>query len=162
MVSMKNVTKLSPSDFEAHPIWEYLPEHQNNDETFVVPVQTILVEDLSNRLVACRVQLASEMSMWALLGNIDLTSERMTNHFLTISFRKDKNWFHLARYHDPDYAQRGPIALAKFLGMPGKAIFPISYDLSNCVVGMPNIVRGQIDQIPKERLSRSELIALAV
>jgi hypothetical protein len=41
-------------------------------------------------------------------------------------------------------------------------VFPIKYDLSQVAIGDPDVVRGAVLAEPSERLSRSELIALAV
>ena len=98
-----------------------------------------------------------------MLGNIDPTNPRLTEHFLTVSvFRSDGALFHLARYHDLDAIERGPAALAAFLGLSLKAVFPLSYDVSAIVTGLPEVVRGTITSEPRERLTRAEVIALAV
>ena len=96
------------------------------------------------------------------LGNIDLDSARSTQHFLTLSVERGRRWFHLARYHDVDRAREGPLALAHFLELTPAEVFPISYDVSVHVVGDVNVTRGSILAEPVERLSSSELIALAV
>ena len=71
-------------------------------------------------------------------------------------------WFDLARYHDPDYERRGPRAAADFLGLPLGAVFPISYDISHLALGSRNCLIGQIPAELGERLTRAELIAMAV
>ena len=97
------------------------------------------------------------------LGNLDTSNVRLTQHVLTVSvFREDGAVFHRARYHDFDARERGPLALASFLGLPLEAVFPIEYDVGNAIVGPAEILRGAIPAEPEERLSRAEVIALAV
>jgi hypothetical protein len=71
-------------------------------------------------------------------------------------------WFVLARYHDFDYAERGPDALATFLGRSVAEVFPISYDLTPHVIGDLDALVGKLPQQPRERLSRAEIIAMSV
>jgi hypothetical protein len=71
-------------------------------------------------------------------------------------------WFDLARYHDVDYGRRGPSALASFLGLSASEIFPISYDISGIALGDALVTRGSITQVPDEKLTVEQLIAMAV
>jgi hypothetical protein len=71
-------------------------------------------------------------------------------------------WFHLARYFDVDFAQRGPAALSSFLGFPEKEIFPILYDITPYVIRAKIPTTGFISENPEVRLSREELIALSL
>lgn len=101
--------------------------------------------------------------MTGFLGNLDPTNSCLTEHFLTLSiFRSDGTLFNLARYHDFDAEERGPAALAAFLGLPLDAVFPISYDLTCVVAGPLESLRGTITAEPRERLTGAEIIALAV
>jgi hypothetical protein len=68
----------------------------------------------------------------------------------------------LARYHDFDYSERGPRALAEFLGLDLSQVFPITYDLREYAVGDPLALAGTIVANPVDQLSRSEIIALAI
>jgi hypothetical protein len=97
------------------------------------------------------------------LGNVSLGNAAATEHFLTLTvFQGDGAQFHLARYHDTDYAERGPDALAAFLGWPVAEVFPLAYDLSAVAQGLPEVVRGAIHREPPRRLSKEELIALSL
>ena len=101
--------------------------------------------------------------MMALLGNIDATNPRLTEHFLTLSvYRGDGAVFHMARYHDHDSGERGPDALAEFLKMKKEEVFPITWDVRQYAVGDPAALHGKIEVTPKERLTRAQVIALAV
>lgn len=120
------------------------------------------VATLVGKLVGTEVMLANGESAWALVGNVDPTNVRMTEHFLTLSIERDGRWFTLARYHDIDYAEKGPDALARFLGLPVDAVFPIRYDIRRFVKGEIDALNGTISKEPRERLSRAEIIALAV
>jgi hypothetical protein len=83
-------------------------------------------------------------------------------HLLTLSIEHAGKWFDLARYHDPDYTTRSPEALARFLGLAVDEIFPISFDLRPYVEGDPAVLQGSVLREPRERLSRDEIIAMAL
>ena len=119
-------------------------------------------DSLVSRIAATQVALHNGRRLWATLGNVDLSAPRSTRHFLTLSLYIDNTWFHVARYHDFDAEERGPVALARRLGMQLSDVFPIDYDLSHVAVGNADVVRGAVLAEPSERLSRAELIALAV
>jgi hypothetical protein len=142
-------------------VWEFVNDDQP-DETYVRPVREVPVESLASRIAATEVVLHNGRRVWAVLGNVDLTAPRLNRHFLTLSLYIDNAWFHLARYHDFDVEERGPAALASRLGMPLSEVFPIQYDLSQVAVGDADVVRGTVPTEPAERLSRAELISLAV
>jgi hypothetical protein len=108
------------------------------------------------------VKLANGGSCWATICNVDVTNARLTEHFLTLSVIRDGRWFHLARYHDFDHAERGPEALARFLELPVDQVFPITCDVTRYARGDAAALHGQIRKAPRERLTRSEVIALAV
>jgi hypothetical protein len=120
------------------------------------------VESLASRIAATEVALHNGRKIWAVLGNVDLNAPMLTRQFLTLSFYIDDAWFHLARYHDLDVEERGPVALANRLGMSLSDVFPIQYDLSQVAIGDEDVVRGAVPAEPSERLSRAELISLAV
>ena len=102
------------------------------------------------------------MDAWALIGNIDSRNKRLNQHFVTISIERDGRWFHLARYHDHDYGSRGPEELARFLGRRVDEVFPIAYDVRAFAIGDADALTGVIAKDPLERLTRAQIIALAV
>ena len=130
-------------------------------EILVVPARPP-VATLQNRLVAARVRLVNGDYVWALIGNVDPDSARITEHFLTLSIEREGRWFRLARYHDFDCAERGPEALSRFLDLPVSAVFPIEYDIRRFVKTWSPALAGAVLAEPRERLTRAELIALAV
>jgi hypothetical protein len=156
----KSIDELSADDLDQHPIWAFANDDQ--DDLLVRPVAESSVGDLTGMVVGTRLRLANGRYVRAMLGNIDLTDPRCTQHFLTVSVENDGQWFHLARYHDHDHAARGPEALAQFLGLPLNEVFPMVYDIQSCARGNPRSVAGTIPDVPAERLTRAELIALAV
>ncbi|MBN2475974.1 MAG: hypothetical protein JXB62_15285 [Pirellulales bacterium] len=159
----RRVSQLTRADISEHSIWEFLPETEERDETWVRPVSRTPVNDLTRRLVGINLRLASGQTVPAILGNIALRSKRHTEHFLTVTlFRADGQTFDLSRYHDVGANQRGPAALADFLKMNEAAVFPMSYDISSVATGLPEVVSGEILREPRERLSRHELIELAI
>ena len=157
----KHIADLTVADREAHGVWSFA-RGQRGDETRLRPVARVPVSDLRGKLVATRVVLANGHRPWALVGNIDVTNVRLTKHFVTASVEHEGRWFHLARYHDIDYAERGPRALAAHLGLQVEEVFPIAYDVSGSLRGGVESTVGRILAEPDERLSRTEIIALAV
>jgi hypothetical protein len=159
---MKDVTKLTPADFRAHPVWTF-SDTDESDETAVAPVKKLPVQSLAGALAGVDVTLACGKKVVAFLGNIEVDQPKPTEHFLTLSVFGDRGEiFHLSRYHDFDYQELGPDALAVFLKMKKEEVFPISWDVSHLVSGAPAAVRGQILAEPRERLTRAQIIALAV
>jgi hypothetical protein len=117
---------------------------------------------LEGRVVGTEVLTAGGRKLWALLGNIDTKKPEITMHLLTISIFSDGRWFTMARYHDVDRERRGPSALASFLGIPLEGVFPISYDIRDNCLGEATALLGTIEREPQRRLSKAEIIALAV
>ena len=112
--------------------------------------------------MAARVRLASGDYVWSLLGNVDPDSARRTEHFLTLAIERTGSWFQLARYHDADYAERGPEALARFLDRPLQEVFPIEYNIRRFVKSWSPALAGLVHAEPRERLTQAELATLAV
>jgi hypothetical protein len=100
------------------------------------------------------ITLSNGPRVWAMISNIDTASETLTEQFMTLSVENDGNWFHLARYHDFDYAQRGPEQLAQFRV---DDVFPITYDVRSHVLGDPKVLCGVIRKEHIRTLSAAEL-----
>lgn len=158
---MKTVDALTPTDLQQHAIWQYV-SNPTGDETMVRPVKRLPVSDLTGKLIGTEVVLANGQKVWALIGNVNATNPRLTEHFLTLSIERDGEWFHVARYHDFDHEQRGPDKLASFLGLPVADIYPVSYDLRAYAKGDPAALCRAIPKEPSEKLTRAEIIGLAV
>jgi hypothetical protein len=161
----KPVDELLAEDFAAFPIWEFATDEEDvpgRDETWVRPVKTARFRDFSGKLIGTHVTLANGARVRAMLGNVNITNARSTQHFLTLSIESAGVWFHLSRYHDFDYATQGPDALAAFLGLDVADVFPIAYDLREFAKDAPASASGSVVAEPREKLSRSELIALAI
>lgn len=156
----KPVDALTVEDFARHPVWRYAPTVA--DELRVRAVRTLPVKSLGGKIVGTQVRLANGSEVWAMLGNIDTSNMRLTEHFLTVSVERDGEWFHLARYHDHDFRSRGPSQLARFLRLRREDVFPISFDIRAYVEGKPRGLAGTIPLEPRKKLSRDEVIALAV
>jgi hypothetical protein len=158
---MKPIESLLPADLATSPVWRFVSS-AGSDETWVQPVRRLPVSSLSGKMVATEVTLANGKRVWALIGNVDVNDPRLTQHFLTLSIERDGRWFRLARYHDHDYSTHGPEALASFLALPVDVVFPIAYDVRQYSRGKPAALAGEVHKEPRERLTRSQLIALAV
>ncbi len=162
---MKPTYQLMPPDFATHRVWEFANdmESQTADETVMRPMVQYPVDSLANRLVGAELTLANGQKVFGILGNIDLADPVSTEHFLIVTvFRTSGERFDLARYHDFDYSQRGAVALAAFLDLPVDAAFPMRYDITDVAVGHPDCLRRTIPAAPLSRLSRKDLMALAL
>jgi hypothetical protein len=159
---MKDVSKLIATDLRLFPVWRYTGS-DSPTETAVCPVKRLPAKSLAASLVGVDVTLACGKTLLALVGNVDVSNPRLTRLFMTLSiYRDDGAVFHLARYHDYDIAERGPDQLARFLNMKREQVFPIAWDVSRFADGDPGALRGVVEVEPRERLTRSEIIALAV
>ena len=159
--NVKPVDSLRVLDLQAHPVWQYA-DREGSNETLVRPAKQVPVANLTGKVVGTQVQLANGERVWALVGNVDASNPRLTEHFLTLSIERSGQWFTLSRYHDFDYAEHGPEALAILLGLPIDDVFPITYDIRKYAKGDAAALSGQIRGEPRERLSRAEIIAMAV
>lgn len=159
--STKPVESLTVADLMAVAVWQYV-NHDRAGETMVRAVRTIPVKKLSGKIIGAEVDLANGARTWALIGNVDPNNPRLTEHFLALSIEHRGEWFALARYHDFDYADRGPEALSRFLRLPVDEIFPIFFDVRKYAEGDSASLTGYIQKEPRQRLSRAEIIALAV
>jgi len=157
----KPIESLAIADLETDHVWTYC-ETDNGDETEVKPVKHVPVKSLKGKVVGTQVRLSNGTLVWALIGNVDVGNPRHTEHFLTLSVEKGGQWFTLSRYHDFDYAENGPDSLSWFLGLHVQDVFPISYDIRSYVEGDPAGLSGIIPKEPREKLTRSEIIAMAV
>ena len=151
--NFKLVTSLRVSDLERHPVWEFVLE-PNVDDTAVRPVERLPVATLMGKVVGTRVRLANGNHQWGTVCNLDTRNAELNEHFVTLSLEREGRWFHLARYHDFDYPDRGPEAVARFLGLSVDEIFPISYDVREYVEGKPVTLAGTILKEPRVRLTR--------
>jgi hypothetical protein len=159
--NIKPVESLTVADLAANPVWQYTNSDGGSD-TFVRPVKKIPVKSLTGKVFGAHVLLANGSQVWALIGNVDATNPRFTEHFLTLSIERGGKWFALARYHDHDFTVRGPEALARFLGLQVDDVFPISVDVRQCAQGNPVALAVIVPKEPREKLTRADIIAMAV
>jgi hypothetical protein len=158
---MKPVESLTIRDLVQHPVWRYA-DADDRGESIVRPVLKYPVSSLQGKLVGVQVRLPNAARVWAIIGNVDANNARLNEHFVTISLFHTDRWLRLARYHDQDYADSGPPALAQTIGLHVDDLFPIAYDIRQYAKGDAAALAGQILKNPRERLSRAEIIALAV
>ncbi len=158
----KPVYRLTPHDLAAFPVWEYADDEEGlpgRDETWMRPVLSLPVSDLTNRVVAVPVALSAGQTLLAAMSNVNLDDPSDHEHFLVIGlYRQDGEKFVLARYHDHERQQQGPQQLADFLGLSMDAVFPIAYDLSSIAVGQPEHLRGTVEAEPRNPQSRRDLM----
>ena len=158
---MKTINSLQIQDLEAHAVWRYNGSNPEG-EPLVRPVKSLPVANLQNKIVGTRVSLANGLNVWALVENADSSNPTMNEHFLTLSVPQRDSWFPLARYHDFDYADRGPNALARVLNLDLNQVFPIAYDLRAYSKGNPAALAGTIVSEQDQRLSKSQLMDLVI
>jgi hypothetical protein len=157
-MNIKTIDTISVSDLQANPVWKFC----KGGEAAIEPVKKMPCTTLNGRIVGTQVELADGTMAWALLGNIDTGNPAFSKHFLTLSVESNGDWFHLARYHDYDFDERGPAKLSEWLGKPVEQVFPIAYDIRHIVKGEFVTLKGKIEKEPSEKLTRAEIIALAV
>jgi len=158
---IKNVEDIGPGDIEKFPVWEFV----NDDaigETAVRPVDCVPTDNFNNRIIGTLVHLANGSAFPAVLGNIDVADLRRTQHFLALTIFKNEESFFLARYFDIGYDEHGPAALAKFLELRTDEVFPIAYDVRGFCSRDSGALVGVIESQPREVLTQSELMSLAV
>lgn len=155
------IESLRPEQLQDCPVWQYCNSDEAG-ETLVRPVRRLPVANLAGRVVGTPVRLRNGLEVWALLGNVDPANPLANSHMLTLSVYQDGRWFTMARYHDYDFAQAGPDALAAFIGLAVDEVFPIRYDVRAWVKGVPEALANELPREPKEKLSRAEIIAMAV
>ena len=156
----KSVLSLQVSDLEKHPVWQFVTDE--GDETAARPVNRLPVSSLMSRIVGTRVRLAKGSSVWAIIGNLDTKNAQKNEHFVLLSIERKGKWFQLERYFDSKYREHGPEALARFLGLSVDEVFPISYDVRKYAKGEANALAGTVPRKPRVRLTKAELVALAV
>lgn len=152
---------LRPDDLRRFPVWRFRVDRKSGNVA-ITPVKSLPCKSLSGKLVGCEVLLADGTPVWAMLGNIDTDHPDLTAHFLTMSVEQDGRWFHLARYHDHDVDSRGPRQLAEFLGKEVDSVFPVRYDARFAAKENASSLVGTIPREPEVRLTREEIVALAV
>jgi hypothetical protein len=157
----KPIENLTSLDLEKYAVWQYV-SNDHSGETVVRPVKKIPVANFLNRVVGDYVYFSNGLKVLGLIGNIDIENAKLTEHFLTLSLLREGKWYSLPRYHDFDYSERGPAALADFFGLSVDDIYPISFDVRRFSVGSEAVLSGKIFKEPPGKLSRAEIIALAV
>jgi hypothetical protein len=159
VMATKTADALTVGDIVKHPVWRY----RGSDDTAIEPVLRLPCTNLSGKLVGTQVALADGTTVWALLGNIDTASPELSKHFLTISIESNGQWFYLARYFDIGYDdESGPAQLSGFLKKPIGDIFPITFDIRRIFKRESAALRGKIEKEPSDRLTREEIIRMAV
>jgi hypothetical protein len=150
---------LTEALLRADRVWEFCNDDRMGD-TLVRPVKRLPVTDSDCRLFAGEFTLADGSKIYGYLGNLSLRSKDQNQQFLTLSVFVGRGVVHLARYHDVDFARRGPAALAAKLGKVPIDVFPISFDVSDIARGNTDCVRGQIPAESLQKLSQDELMKL--
>jgi hypothetical protein len=83
-------------------------------------------------------------------------------HLANAALLIDGKWFFLARYHDAEIETHGPAALAARVKQPAGDVFPIAYDVLHRFNPPSPAQRGWLLARPKKKLTRAQIVALAV
>lgn len=156
-----SIEAITTGEIQETPVWQFASKPRST-EILLTPVRNLPCKHLGGRLVGTQVTLADGSLAWCFLGNVDTSNPKMTEHFVTLSIESNGKWFHLARYHDFDFAERSPALLAAFLGKHIDSVFPIRYDIRSFAEGEVDALTGSIRKEPIERLTRAEIIRMAV
>lgn len=153
------LASLTVADLKQHPVWEF-GNFSGQSECELTPVTDIPCLDMAGRLVGTECRLADGTGCWGVLGGISPNYPEYAEFLLSISMTKGGEWFHLSRPHQFDYERFGPLQLAVFLEKPIGDVFPISFDISEYVIGKPNAVLGQIQQRPSRVATLDEIFEM--
>lgn len=158
---MKNfkpaLAALTVADLQRHPVWEF-GNYSGQSECELAPVTDIPCLEMTGRLVGTEFRFADGNSCLGVLGGVTPNCPEYAEFLLSISFTKNGEWFHLSNPHQFDYARFGPPQLAAFLKKRIDEIFPISFDISEFVIGHPSAVRGTINEKPSRVATLTEII----
>ena len=157
-MTKKTIDTISVGDIQSNPVWKFF----SGGDMAIEPVKKTPCTTLNGRIVGTQVELADGTMVWALLGNIDTENPAFSKHFMTLSIESSGDWFHLARYHDYDYDERGPAKLSEWLNKPLDQVFPIAYDIRHVFHGESVALKGKFEREPSGKLTRAEIIAMAV
>lgn len=155
------LSTLTPANLDEHPVWEFR-FRGSDSEPKVAPLTAVPVTKLAGRLFATRFLLANGRVVPGFVASLDEANGALNRHLATLSFFDKGRWFHLARYHDVDYDDRGPDALAAFLGSPPDEMFPMSFDIAGLIRGDHLEGSWTIERSPDARLTRKEIIEMVV
>ncbi|MFN7733469.1 MAG: hypothetical protein ACK5OB_16350 [Pirellula sp.] len=156
---MKAVDTLTQHDLEKHRVWRFA---NNREEWTLKPVTRLPCVDLKNKVASTKLMFADGSVHWGLVGNFDVEDRASNEHFLTVSILHEGRWFHLARYFDHDFSERGPEALAAFFSKSMDEIFPISGSLAGLLAASANDLELIVPAKPSKMLRLEELMAMAV
>ena len=156
----KPVNRLTPKDWEKHPVWTFDLDNEDKpgrDETWMVPVKKLPAVDIQNGGCRAKATLSCGQTIVLVLWGVILDPERhlkMVMRYrvkpMTVKERREHlkpaistftifvkdEWWHSDL--------NGPGDLTKGLGLTIQDILPITYDISAFVVGVDRIVKGKI------------------
>jgi hypothetical protein len=156
---MKAIDRLSQTDLEKHRLWRFV---SNRGDFEITPVKKLPCTDLRNKVASTPLKFADGTICWGLVGNFDAEDPQANEHFITLSLLHNGKWFHLARYFDFDYAERGPEAMAAAFAKPIASIFPISGSLEGLVLASPRDLQFSVSAKPSVILTLDKLMEMAV
>lgn len=160
MTRTKLVEQLAIDDLKRSPVWRFAKSTGPNIR--VTPVSRLPVASLAGHIVGAQLTLANGDRPWCTLANVNVNNAAFNQQFLTLSVERDGTWFHLARYFDYDFEERGPGPLAHFLGRQVDDVFPVRYDLRPYARGASEALVGEITAEPLTRLTRDERMSLSL
>lgn len=159
---IKNVTTLTPGDFEVFPIWEH--DILSGGTDLVKAIEWWPVTNLSLRVVGVRGIGANAEGLWLAITGIDCENAFKNEHLMSASIWSGKGWIHLPRYHDAHFSDDCYDKVATQLGRARKDVFPIRFSLAGLVESSDQKILNQtIEVIPTERrLGQQEIMQLCL
>ena len=154
------IDELNIKELQEHPVWEFSNDELCGSELSIIPITVYPISSMNGRVIGTKLKLSGGISVWGILGNIDLNDSFLNSHFLSVSLFAGGKWLPVPRYHDIGKDEFSEEEIAKLVGSKAGAIFPISYDIGQYCIGDISIIRGVIIREPEVKLSRSELLEL--
>lgn len=159
---IRKLSDLSVSDITAQRLWRYTPAPVADGEIYVRADRAIHITTLKNKIVGGMISLASGRSVASLFENIFLDDEFLSAHWMLLRVVTERGQFNLARYHDYNYDESGPLQLASFLNLSISEVFPIKFDLRSLLGCDSPALAGVIEKAPAIKCTRAELIGRMV
>jgi hypothetical protein len=156
---MRQLIVLKEEDLKTTLVW--LGSTSDRDETGIRPATRSSLKNIEGKIVACTFRLKNGIEfvgvMFNLTDDVDLNA-----HLANAALLIDGRWFFLARYHDAELETHGPAALAARVKQPIGNVFPIAYEVLHQFNPPSPAQRGELLAKPKKKLTRVQIIALAV
>jgi hypothetical protein len=156
---MKHLLDLHEGDLKSTFVW--VGSTSDRDETSIRPATRSSLKSIEGKIVACSFRLNNGAELVGVMSNLTNNVSRNA-HLANAALLIEGKWFFLARYHDAEFKTHGPAVVALRLKLPLGKIFPITYEVLHRFNPPSAAQRGVIHAKPKNKLTRKQIIELAV